>query len=182
MRIADRWLTVLFGAALLAVPPGAAQAGQKCNPGKPETTPTGRFKVDGKEGTVFDIMTGLTWKICAEGMPYSNGRCTGNMNFTWAYANKTFSDHANGWRLPNIDELRSIVEKRCAEPAINLQVFPDTQPSSFWSATAGAGNSDYAYNVFYGRGLLGNDLKTNSYYVRLVRGKQWSGFQKEGKK
>jgi hypothetical protein len=164
--------TILLGMALLATLNGA-QAEQKCDADKPETTPSARFKINGEKGTVFDTMTKLTWKICPEGIIYSNNRCTGNADFTWDNAMKNLVDKNNGWRLPNIDELKSIIEKRCAEPAINLQVFPNTQSSPFWSASAFAGDSDYAYNVYFGRGLVSNDLKSNLFYVRLVRGKQW---------
>lgn len=170
MHLASKWQTILLGAALLVTLHSGARAGQKCDPNKPETTPTGRFKINGKEGTVLDTATKLTWKICAEGIAYSNGRCIGNADFTWDYAVMNFDDKADGWRLPNIDELKSIVEKRCAEPAINLQVFPNTQPSSFWSATADAGDADYANNIYFGRGFVGNDLKSRGFYVRLVRG------------
>lgn len=164
----------MFGAALLAALSGGAWAEQKCDPSKPETTPSARFKVNKQQGIVYDTKTKLTWKICAEGITYSDGRCTGNADFKWDYAMKNFDDKANGWRLPNIDELKSIVEKRCMDPAINLHVFPNTQSSSFWSASAYAGDSDYAYNIYFGRGLVGNDLKVNSFYVRLVRGVQRS--------
>ena len=173
MHIANQWRTVLLSAVLLAALNGGAWAEQKCDLNRPESTPSSRFKVTGQEGTVFDTMTKLTWKICAEGITYLNGRCTGNMEFTWDYAMKNFHDKGNGWRLPNIDELKSIIEKRCTEPAINLQVFPNTQSSSFWSASACAGDSDYAYNIYFGRGLVSNDLKARSFYVRLVIGPQW---------
>ena len=163
----------MLATTLLMALNGSAQADQKCDSDKPETTPTSRFQVNAKEGTVLDTQARLTWKICAEGMIYLNGRCTGNAEFTWDYAAKNFDDKANGWRLPSIDELKSIVEKRCTEPAINLQVFPNTQPLSFWSASSDAGDPDYAYNIYFGRGLVGNYLKINSFYVRLVKGEQW---------
>ncbi len=165
--------TTLLATAMLTLLNGGTWAVQKCDTSKPETTPVDRLKVNHKEGTVFDSRTRLTWKICAEGIAYSDGRCTGNAQFTWNEATKTFDDKVNGWRMPNIDELNSIVERRCAEPSINLQVFPNTQPAAFWSGSAFASDSDYAYNLYFGRGLIGNDLKAGHLYVRLVRGAQW---------
>lgn len=178
----------MLGATLLMALNGGVRADQKCDTDKPETTPTSRFEVNVKQGTVFDTKTKLTWKICAEGtdylygeekassrrkeQPYSNGHCTEDVKFTWDFAAKSLKDNT-GWRLPNIDELKSIVEKRCTEPSINLQVFPDTQALTFWSASYDPGDTDYAYNIYFGRGLVGNDLKINAFYVRLVKGEQW---------
>ena len=173
MYTANKWQITLLSAALLAVLSCDVEAAQRCDPNKPESTPLTRFIVNEKQGIAFDIMTKLTWKICAEGIAYSNGHCTGDMNFTWDDANKIFGNQVSGWRLPSIDELKSIVEQRCVAPAINLQAFPDTQPSSFWSANTDPGDSDYAYNIFWGRGLVGNDLKTRGFYVRLVIGEPW---------
>lgn len=94
MHITNKCRSVLLATTLLMALNGSAQADQKCDSDKPETTPTSRFQINAKEGTVFDIQTRLTWKICAEGMIYLNGRCTGNAEFTWDYAAKSFDDRS----------------------------------------------------------------------------------------
>jgi len=42
--------------------------------------------------------------------------------------------------------------------------------SNYWSSTTNAGNSDNAWNVNFNNGNTNNNNKTNSKYVRCVRG------------
>jgi hypothetical protein len=75
------------------------------------------------------------------------------------------------WRLPNIKELGSIVEISCYDPAVNLDVFPETPSSDFWSSSYAA-DSDGAWHLNFGNGYNNNASKNNDYAVRLVRGGQ----------
>lgn len=167
----------------------ATQPKYQCDPSKSETTPASRFEINRTEGTAFDIKTKLTWKICAEGQSFSGGHCTGDATgFTWNNAVQIFGDKGNNWRLPNVDELSSIVEEHCQNPAINIEIFPDTPPFHFWSATAYATNSDYALVVGFDQGsIISRDKMTGanerySSYVRLIRGVQWFDPKKEGQR
>ena len=127
-----RSLTLIL--PLLSLP---AHAAQSCNPNIPETTPTSAFTFTAV-GTVTDTRTGLEWKRCVEGQTFGdNGTpsdftddsCTGTAGtYTWqgalaAAAASPFD--GGGWRLPNLNELESIVERRCFSPAANLEVFPN---------------------------------------------------------
>lgn len=163
---------LLFSTALVGfATPDWAQAAQQCFPSRPETTSASRFEINRMDGTAFDTATKLTWKICAEGQKYSDGRCAGSATASsWDNAMHTFGDKGDNWRLPNEDELNSIVERRCIYPAINLAVFPDTPSSPFWSGSsipAGAWDVDF----FGGNSSTFN--RSAMYYVRLVRGAQW---------
>ena len=76
------------------------------------------------------------------------------------------------WRLPNRNELQSIVDYSRYNPAIDTTFFPDTVASNYWSSTTYADNTSYAWYVYFSYGGVGNYSKTSSYYVRAVRGGQ----------
>lgn len=130
-------------------------------------TPTDDF-TDNGDGSVTHRITGLTWKRCTEGMAWSGSICNGTAKiYTWDQAVALGSD---GWVLPTIEQLRTIVDSSNRTPAINTAIFPGTPASIFWSASAHAGSSDF-WNLNFSNGLDNSyDLRTSSYYVRLVRG------------
>lgn len=165
-------IAVLFASIVLVG--CATQPKYQCDPNKPETTPLSRFEINRAEGTAFDTKTKLTWKICAEGQSFSGGHCTGKATgFTWNNAMQIFGDEGNNWRLPNVDELGSIVERRCRIPTINMEIFPNAPSSYFWSGSSYLPVPSLAWNVYFDVGnTFTNDKKFN-FYVRLVRGGQW---------
>jgi hypothetical protein len=76
------------------------------------------------------------------------------------------------WRLPNVKELSSIIDRSHAEPAINSQVFPGTPMAGFWSATPLADDPALAWGIDFIDGLVGLGVRAWSVYVRLVRSGQ----------
>lgn len=115
---------------------------QTCKPEsiKP-SNPTGQF-LDNNDGTITDIVNELMWSSCSLGQTMNNGNCIGiPTNYaTWkaalqaAESNKNFAAY-NDWRLPNIKELGSLVERSCVAPAIDLSLFPSTPSTPYWSNT-----------------------------------------------
>jgi hypothetical protein len=160
----------------------AALPAQTCQTASiPATTPSSQFLNNG-DGTVTDNRTGLTWKRCSEGQIRLD--CTGGaaVQYTWPDAlarakevndSGGFAGHAD-WRVPNIKELRSLVERQCVLPAINAQVFPGTPVNSFWSSSpyAGSGSGNSAWSVDFFDGGDAALLKSSAFFVRLVRGGQ----------
>ena len=173
-----RLLVLLVGAALALVE--ASVWAQACKyTSIPATAPASRF-ADKRDGTVTDETTGLTWKRCSEGQTWDGTICTGiATGHDWQQALQ-LADSASyagkdDWRLPNVKELASIVERACYLPAVNLEVFPGTPYSFFWSSSpvdvVGALAGDRAWTVnFYRGGVSLVYTKNNVYFVRLVRG------------
>lgn len=132
---------------------------------------------DGSE--VTDTKTGLIWRHCPEGMASSATACTGMATpFTHEAALQQAAAQAGsvGWRLPNVKELSSIVDKTVINPAIDSVIFPATPASLFWSSSPFVTGASSAWVVDFGAGVVGgsgglgrNDTKSH-YSVRLVRG------------
>ncbi|KJR21266.1 hypothetical protein BOO91_13995 [Vibrio navarrensis] len=138
-------------------------------------TPNTDFSDNG-DGTVTHHTTGLIWQRCSLGQSWDGTDCTGNATrFTWAEALATGAQHTlagfSDWRLPNKNELASIVEYRCFGPAINNQQFPNTS-GWYWSSSPDADNSGYAWFVNFVSGDVFSRGKATSNVVRLVRAEQ----------
>lgn len=157
-------------------------AQQSCPAGYPATTPDSDF-ADVGNGTVRHIPTGLIWKRCAEGQTWNGSTCTGTADgYTWQQAflradavnagTQGWNAGQTDWRVPNQNELRSIVERGCFNPAINLTQFPVTPVSGFRSASPVAGSSDYEWGVEFVIGAHNQDYRDDVGQVRLVRAGQ----------
>lgn len=108
-------------------------------------------------------------------MLYSGGTCKGKPGrFTHEEALQLAHSQAIStgitWRLPNIKELASIVDRSRVNPAINLAAFPATPANSFWSASS---LSQYtAWGAGFGNGVIRGNSRRGRGYVRLVRAGQ----------
>lgn len=172
---------VIMGFSVMSV--GTTAIASLCNKSvTSETTPSSDFNKHG-DGTVTHKTTGLMWKVCSEGQNYNNGLCEGGLNkVNWKSAlekaeSSTYASHSD-WRLPNINELNSIVELACQDPAVNEAVFPSTSSRAYWTSSpyAGSGATAWAIKFFSGTSFtssLGSDQSGKSdsikNYVRLVR-------------
>ena len=76
------------------------------------------------------------------------------------------------WRIPSRDELLSISDLRKAEnpPTTNMQFFPYTQASEYWSSNDYSFQHDAAWAWSFRFGHDRVDWKRNPKFVRLVRG------------
>lgn len=168
------FVTILVGLLLSAVFISSAAAAQSCNKAIESTTPEGRFTVS-SDGTAIHKPTGLMWMRCSLGQTWDGRSCRGDASvFTWggalqAASRHTFAGHSD-WRLPNKNELASIVEEACRAPAINEKVFPATPSAYFWSSSPYAGLAHGAWSVDFGFGPVNASVKTGNLHVRLVRG------------
>ncbi|KFE07545.1 hypothetical protein DN36_3462 [Vibrio cholerae] len=160
----------------------AHSAAAACRNDITASTPDQDFTLH-NDGTVTHNSTGLMWMRCSLGQNWDGSTCTGTAStFTWqnALAAAQSNDFAgySDWRLPNKNELASLVEQRCVSPAINSAIFPGTPGTSvtpgswFWSSSPSADNSDQAWGVLSNYGFANVNNKDNSYRVRLVRAGQ----------
>jgi hypothetical protein len=135
--------------------------------------PLPRF-VDLGDGTIADKLTGLIWtkdanlagsKTWQEALDYVAGMNSGTKK------NFGYTD----WRLPNINELESLIDAEQYGPALP-QGHPFTNVQSYyWSSTTNASSPNYAWGVV----MHGGDVywfdwfdKSNNYYVWPVRSRE----------
>ncbi|MCU0756156.1 MAG: DUF1566 domain-containing protein, partial [Xanthomonadales bacterium] len=128
------------------------------------------------------MATGLMWKRCREALSGANCATGTGSAVSWsaAFGLANASTHAgfSDWRLPNREELRSLVETACFNPSINTTAFPGMSPElpgMFWSSTTLPTGfvSSSAWWVGFGSGVVDFNDKDAILRVRLVRGGQW---------
>jgi hypothetical protein len=148
--------------------------------------PVPRLKDTGK-GTVKDRLTGLIWlknANCGAGVTNwqgalnwvaelnANGSMNGQQCGDVSKGTGATATHEKDWRLPNRNELDSLLDLGTTFPALPAgHPFTDVQ-TNYWSSTTWAFASSYAFVVSLGYGIVALDQKTgsNSYNVTAVRG------------
>jgi len=81
----------------------------------------------------------------------------------------TLALDSGGWRLPAIDELRSIVDRSRTFPAIDTSFFPGTPSNSFWSSSPVVGSPSSGRLVNFDNGDAYDGAATSSNRARCVR-------------
>ncbi len=70
------------------------------------------------------------------------------------------------WRLPQRDELETIIDPMTTDPAIDTKAFPDTPSAPFWSRTLH--NTKQGIGVDFKTGGWGYQLFVEKFHVRCV--------------
>ena len=120
---------------------------------------------DNGNGTVTDNVTGLMWQ-------QEDDETTRIWDDAVSYCNNLTLAGYTDWWLPSKKELMSIVDYEIFSPSIDITYFPGTNASNYWSSTSSAGNSSYAWYVYFYDGYVDSRVKSYSYYARCVRGGQ----------
>ncbi|HIJ81478.1 MAG TPA: VWA domain-containing protein [Desulfuromonadales bacterium] len=144
------------------------------------TWPTPRFSDNSintiADLTVTDNLTGLIWTK-------SGNLASGTKNWQQALdyirtlnSGSGYLGHTD-WRLPNANELASLLNKQPSNLAtwLNAQGFTDVQPQNYWSSDTFVSNASNAwYAGFYDAGLhyLPKSDQRSFFYVWPVRGGQ----------
>lgn len=79
---------------------------------------------------------------------------------------------SNDWRLPNQQELHSLVDYSVIFTAIDTNYFPNTFPTSYWSSSPYADGDDLARSINFNSGFEGGSSKWINLRVRLVHSEQ----------
>ena len=121
----------------------------------------GNFNDNG-DGAVTDNNTELIWQQGEGGQK------------TWedaiSYCEGLSLAGYTDWRLPNKNELNSIIDYEIYHPAIDMNFFPGAYGSAYWSSTTNAYDSPTAWYVSFDYGGVSSYTKSGICYVRCVRG------------
>jgi hypothetical protein len=128
--------------------------------------PEPRFDV--REEAVIDLLTNLCWSKTADIM----GRAA-----TWGEALEAVVDlnrrsaRERTWRLPNINELESLVDCGAHGPALPAgHPFLDVQ-EGYWSSTTSVFEPDWAWALYLAKGAVGVGQKKGAHFhAWVVRG------------
>jgi formylglycine-generating enzyme required for sulfatase activity len=118
-----------------------------------------------KPSTWKDPKTGLEWQ------------CESPGKMTWreaqAYAESLSLDDKDDWRLPTLAELESLLDRTKGRPdgrPVMRQEVPFQNNLSYWSSTTFEHHTKNAWIVMFDGAYVLSYYKSNSYYVRCVRG------------
>ncbi len=123
---------------------------------------------DNGDGTVTDKEQKVTWVKDPTALKgFEN-------TMTWEEAkdkceNLSFAGYNSGWRMPTVEELRSIVDYTRHDPAWNTDVFAGKHNDWYWTKTECARNKDAAWCVGSRNGVVGSYCLSYRNYVRPVR-------------
>ncbi|MBT7331415.1 MAG: DUF1566 domain-containing protein [Oceanospirillaceae bacterium] len=126
-------------------------------------------------GLIADPLTGLTWFRCGAGQTWEDGVCQGAAMLLPFEEALTWAENAelagnNDWRVPEIDEMTSLVETDCKSPSINTRVFSGIEPEVYWSSESNFWLRSMGWSLFFYRGYYFNkQAKTDSFRFMLVR-------------
>ena len=141
-----------------------------------ESAPHYSISKDGSE--VTDKKSGLVWRRCTEGMSWNGKTCTGNPTlFTYQgtveYATAQSAETGLNWRLPLMDELFTIVDKKYSHPTINSKIFPATPSTLFWVLSPAAAEFRFGWAVDFDQGYMNYRFNLGEVRpARLVRNAQ----------
>lgn len=133
--------------------------------------PNPRF-VDNMDGTIKDNLTGLIWlkdascfgqKDWITALNYINNLESGNCGLS-------DGSHAGDWRLPNIKELRSLVDYSKYNPVLpSGHLFESLQSQDYWSSTTYENVHYKAWFLNFQNGYVAPASKLDNKYVLPVR-------------
>lgn len=176
-------LTVLLNCILLFLATGCNTVPEKSHE---------RFTV--QNAVVIDEQTQLMWSRCLLGTQWNGSHCAGKpKQYSWAQIHDVVKtlDYAgyNDWRVPTLDELKSLAVSQSTPPQLEIfylddTIFamPDCQGTKtnagtghnghwcwHWTDSPIAGSGHYAWILYFGYGYGSANYEADRFPLRIVR-------------
>jgi hypothetical protein len=121
--------------------------------------PQPRFEISGS--TVIDHLTGLRWQKTADLV---------GKKVSWSDALAAVNELNSTWRLPNINELESLVDCSSHSPALSRKHPFKKVRDAYWSSTTSMFEPDWAWALYLKKGAIGVGQKKGiHFHVWAVR-------------
>jgi hypothetical protein len=121
--------------------------------------PEPRFAVSG--GAVHDRLTHLFWRKEAD---LSGGKATWKEALGAVEELNRSGKEGTGWRLPNVNELESLVDASTHSPALPAgHPFRDVR-EAYWSSTTSMFEPDWAWALYLTKGAVGVGQKRGAHF------------------
>jgi len=117
--------------------------------------------IDNGDNTITDTKTGLIW---------TKNTVAKDVNFDGA--EKAVAALGDGWRIPTVDELATLVDRTRYEPAIDVEAFPNTANDWYWTSTPCAWRASAVWVVGFSNGFVHDGYRHGVCCVRAVRSGQ----------
>lgn len=136
--------------------PGTGQDGEtRCG----ARWPVPRFAADAE--TVTDRLTHLVWRRTAD---LTGGPTTWPEALTAVARFNRFHEHGSPWRLPNINELESLVDADTHSPAVPRGAPFRAVQGAYWSSTTSLFEPDWAWALYLDKGAVGVGQKRGAHF------------------
>ena len=104
--------------------------------------------------TIKDVRNNIIWLRCTVGQTwdYDANTCIGDIvklnHDEIDIAKMQAAEQLGGsWRLPTLQELETLVCKKCEKPKVNEKYFPNISPEAYWTQTQNKLNSKMYWTV-----------------------------------
>jgi len=130
-----------------------------------------------RDHLVKDLALGIEWMRCSVGQRWDTEQeiCWGeairlNHEEILQVIEQANAQLGDGWRLPNLDELQSLVCPECEPPKIDALLFPNTMAEPYWTGEQNFWSSRNYWTVSFMTGdRFGRFFPDQRMMVRLVR-------------
>ncbi len=142
----------------------------------PPASDVRRIEATSGEPVVNDRATGLEWQGCSAGQ--SGDGCDEGAADELDWENALAFCHAltwgghDDWRLPDVNELMTLIDFEAFGPSIDEETFPETESARYWTSTTVSSSASSAFQINFSSGSRetgGIKATSSNRHARCVR-------------